>query len=247
MKEELRKLGLTEGESKVYLALLKISSSTVGPIVKESGVSYSKIYEVLGRLIEKGIVSYILKEKTKHFQAIEPNKLYDFLEDKEKEIKENKEILKNILPQLENLKNKQNLQNVEIFIGIKGLKTAYELLVQNKSKSEELLFFYVHDERYAEIADVFYEREFDYFKQLKLKLKGISNLNFKKSKYFKKPPKFVNLKFVNFPLPSTIDIYKDKVLLTAWRDKPIGILIHSQEIYENYKEYFNEIWKIAKK
>ena len=50
MKDELKKLGLTEGEASVYLALLKLNSSTVGAIVKDSGVSYSKIYEVLGRL-----------------------------------------------------------------------------------------------------------------------------------------------------------------------------------------------------
>jgi len=43
---------------------LKLGSSTVGPIVKGSKVSYSKIYEVLGRLLEKGIISYNIKEKT---------------------------------------------------------------------------------------------------------------------------------------------------------------------------------------
>jgi sugar-specific transcriptional regulator TrmB len=66
---ELTKLGLTEGEAKVYLALLKLGSSTVGPIVKKSKVAYSNIYEVLERLISKGLVSFIKKEKTKYFQA----------------------------------------------------------------------------------------------------------------------------------------------------------------------------------
>ena len=44
---ELLKVGLTDGETKVYLALSEIGSSTVGPIVKKSGIAYSNIYDVL--------------------------------------------------------------------------------------------------------------------------------------------------------------------------------------------------------
>ena len=65
---DLLKIGLTEGESKVYLALTELGSSTVGPIVKKSGVAYSNIYDILHRLIEKGIVSFIIKNKTRYFQ-----------------------------------------------------------------------------------------------------------------------------------------------------------------------------------
>ena len=48
-------------------------------------------------------------------------------------------------------------------------------------------------------------------------------------------------------LPGTIDIYKDKILQIAWGETPTAILINSKEIADNYKRYFNEIWKIAKK
>jgi sugar-specific transcriptional regulator TrmB len=247
MKEELKKVGLTEGESGVYLALLKIGSSTVGPVVKESRVSYSKIYEVLGRLIEKGIVSYTLIDKTKYFQAVEPNKLKDFLKNKKEEIIKDMELLDKVLPRLEGLSKGKERQSAEIFIGIKGLKTAYEVLLKEHSKSIPLHFLYVHDEKYAEITSEFYEKLFYYFKELKIKLKGINTSNIKKSKHFKKPPKFIDLRFVDFPLPLTVDIYKDKVLLTTWRNKPFAYLITSKEISENFMKYFEELWKIAKK
>ena len=61
---ELLKVGLTDGESKVYLALSQLGSSTVGPIVKKSGIAYSNIYDVLDRLTKKGIVSFVIKSKT---------------------------------------------------------------------------------------------------------------------------------------------------------------------------------------
>src|SRR3989344_2887799 len=246
MLDELKKIGLTDGESRAYLSLLKLGSSTVGPIVKDSGIAYSKIYEVLGRLLEKGLISYNIKEKTKYFQAIAPNRLLDFIEQKEKEITETKNQLKKILPDLEKIKEKKVLQEAEIFLGIKGLRTAYEMLLEKRSKEEFLLFFYLYDERYTKNADLFYKQEFHYFRKEGIKLKGITTLEFKKSKSYKKPPKFIELKFVDFPLPSMVDIYNGKVLLTTWRDNPIGILVQSQEVYENYKNYFNEIWKIAK-
>ena len=61
--QNLVNLGLTEGEAKVYTALLGTGSSTVGPIVKASGVASSNIYDILERLIEKGLVSFIIKSK----------------------------------------------------------------------------------------------------------------------------------------------------------------------------------------
>jgi HTH-type transcriptional regulator, sugar sensing transcriptional regulator len=246
MKEELRQLGLTKGETNVYLALLKLSSSTVGAIVKESGVSYSKIYEVLGRLMEKGLASFTLKEKTKYFQGVKPNRLLEFIKQKEEEIKKNKEAIENILPDLEAMSDKKGNQSAEIFIGLKGLKTAYEILLKGYSKNIPLCYFYVHDEKYAEIANDFYEKEFSYFKELKIKLQGVSSRDLKQSKSFKKPPKFADLRFVDSPLPSTIDIYQDKILITTWRDKPFAYLITSKEISENFMNYFNQLWKIAR-
>ena len=85
-EKSLEQVGLTSGESRVYLALMEIGSSTVGPIAKKSKVAYSKIYDVLERLVEKGLVSYTVKEKTKYFQAVEPARLFDYLEKKEGEI-----------------------------------------------------------------------------------------------------------------------------------------------------------------
>ena len=47
LKEDLNKLGLTNGEARVYLSLLKLGSAKVGEIVKDSTISYSKVYDVL--------------------------------------------------------------------------------------------------------------------------------------------------------------------------------------------------------
>ena len=58
MKEEshniLRKIGLTESEIKVYLALIKLGVSSKGSLIKESKIAPSKIYEITDKLVVKG-------------------------------------------------------------------------------------------------------------------------------------------------------------------------------------------------
>ena len=240
---ELLKIGLTEGEAKVYLSLSELGSSTVGPIVKESKVAYSNIYDILNRLIDKGLVSYIIKEKTKYFQAGSPSNLVSHLDKKEKELIQQKQALNKILPDLEKLQELKSKQEAEIFLGEKGLKTAYEKLLKNTTKNDEILFFYIHEEKYAEESNLFYN-SIAHLSQ-KPKNRGICNKDYKKS-WFAKKAGFLKVKFTDVPIPGIIDIIKDKVLITSWGDTIFSVLIHSQLLADNFKTYFNEVWKIAK-
>ncbi len=240
---DLLKIGLTEGEAKVYLALSELGSSTVGPIVKKSGVAYSNIYDILNRLIGKGIVSFIIKNKTKYFQAASPTNLVNYLEKKEKEISIQKDSLKKILPDLEKLQEIRPQQEAEIFLGKKGLRTAYEKLCKNTTKNDEVLFFYIHEEKYGEDSNLFYNSIIDLVK--KTKNRGICNKDYKKS-WFAKKAKHLQMKFVDIPIPGNIDIINDKVLIVSWKGSLFSVLIHSQSLADSLRNYFNEMWKIAK-
>ncbi|MEK6811782.1 MAG: helix-turn-helix domain-containing protein [Nanoarchaeota archaeon] len=241
---DLLKIGLTEGESKVYLALSEIGSSTVGPIVKNSKVAYSNIYDILNRLIDKGIVSFIIKNKTKYFQAASPSNLIQYLDKKQEQIAQEKESLKKILPDLEKLQESKSKQEAEVFIGKKGLRTAYEKLVKNTSKNDEILFFYIHDNKYAEESNLFYNSIVDLVN--KTKNRGICNTEYKGS-WFAKKSKHLTMKFSNLPLPGNIDIIKDKILLTSWGESIFSVLIHSESLANNLKNYFNEMWSKVEK
>lgn len=243
-KEELKKIGLTDGESKVYLSLLNLGSTTVGPISKKAVISYSKIYEVLDRLIEKGLVSFIIKEKRRYFQAASPKNLLEYLDKKEKEISDRKKSLQTIIPELEKLQELKANQEAEVFIGIKGLRSAYEKLTRGVTKNEEALFFTLHNEEYSEQSNLFYNSISDISKRVKNR--GIANQGLKKS-WFAKRAKFLNIRFVDFPVPGNIDIIRDKIMIVNWSPTPIGILIQSQTIADNFRDYFNQVWELAKK
>ena len=59
----LEDIGLTQGEIKVYLALLEIGPSTAGSILEKAGIQNSVFHFCVNSLIEKGLVSYVKKNK----------------------------------------------------------------------------------------------------------------------------------------------------------------------------------------
>ncbi|NQU79145.1 TrmB family transcriptional regulator [Candidatus Woesearchaeota archaeon] len=244
---KLQQLGLTEGEAKVYVALLSIGSSTVGPIVKKSGVAYSNIYEILNRLIGKGFVSFIFKEKTKYFQAEEPTRIREYLNKQEEDLHRSRQTFEKVLPELEKLKAfVGEKEEAGVFMGEKGLLTAFERLMKGSTKKDQGLFFYVHDPKNYEKAEKFYMKSWLLIKRFGNMWKGISNDELRKTNLVKQYPAFIKQRYVPFPVPGNIDIMNDKVLLTVWRDRPIGILIHSQEAADSFKQYFDSVWTLAK-
>jgi sugar-specific transcriptional regulator TrmB len=240
---DLLKIGLTDGETKVYLALSELGSKTVGPIVKKSKVAYSNIYEILNRLISKGLVSFVIKSKTKYFQAAPPSSLLEYVDNKEKELMQNKELLKKSLPTLEKLQESYSNQEAEVFLGLKGLRTAYEKMLGKATKKDIVFFSYLYDKQYAEEADLFYHSIQDISK--KVNVKGIANKEYKKS-WFAKKAKFLNTNFVEHPIPGNIDVFRDMVFIVSWKPEVVGILIKSESIANSFKDYIVGVWNTAK-
>jgi len=135
--ETLQEAGLTEGESKVYLALLKLGTTTSGSIIEESKVSNSIIYRILNSLIEKGLASFVTKEKTKYFRAADPKRILDYLEERKEKIEDNKQSIENILPQLMALTQASEDINVQVYEGFKGFISAWELTHSKLGKGDE--------------------------------------------------------------------------------------------------------------
>jgi predicted transcriptional regulator len=122
--EILSQAGLTPNEIKVYNALLSYDSTTAGNIIKRTGLFRPRVYESLDRLINKGLVSFVVKNGIKTFQASNPKRLADFVEEKENELKNFREReLAEIIKMLET-KKKMPEVDVRLYSGFKGVKTA---------------------------------------------------------------------------------------------------------------------------
>jgi sugar-specific transcriptional regulator TrmB len=243
--EQLTNLGLTQGEAKVYLAMIQIGPSRIGKIVEIAGVSQSKVYNVLDRLILKGLASYNIKDNFKYFQSLEPSRLHEFIMKKENEVRRQKEGITQIINDLSRNIYATKRSASEIFVGERSLRSAYTTLLSDSKKGDILRYFYPYPDAH-ENASPFYSRFYKYQKSKGLIERGIVNSDFKNSRHFKEIPKDVRLRHVNFPLPGTIDIFVDKLLIVDWKTIT-GILITSSEIAGIFIDYFDSIWKIAQR
>lgn len=243
MLEQLTELGLSQGEARVFVSLLKLGPSKVGAIVRDARVSYSKIYDVLDRLAAKGLVSHVTAGNVRHFNAVEPYRLADYLHKKEQVLAKQKQLAASLVPELARVANKNRLPGAEIFAGDKGLRTAYEILLSGASERDVLHYFYPFD-GYHPVATPFYSRLHLFQKEKKVIQRGIGTVAFGKSEHYRKIARRVDMRFVPFPLPGTMDVFGDKLLIVSW-DSRTGILVTSKEIADHFARYFDSVWQIA--
>ncbi|MBI4155387.1 hypothetical protein HY498_04870 [Candidatus Woesearchaeota archaeon] len=241
----LEDIGLTKGEVKVYLTLLKLGQTTTGKIIEGANISSGKVYQILDKLINKGLVSFILKEKTKYFTASDPSRILDYLGEREIKHREQKEKLKKVLPQLKTLQFKiEEKYEATIYKGLKGIETvAYNLLrsikkkdiilamglISRKEKKFNIMWQKWHKERikkkiYCKL--IFSDRENEHYVILK------------------KLP-FTEVKVIGGFTPAAIDVVGNKTLIFT-HEEPSCLLITSKEIATSFRQFFEQLWKIAK-
>jgi sugar-specific transcriptional regulator TrmB len=244
----LKGIGFTQGESKIYLALLDIGETTTGEIIKKSGISGSKVYEILEKLIEKGLVSHVIKEKTKYFQASSPKRLLDYLSAKEKELIDDRKEIENIIPKLEaRQKSKQKIQSSQIFEGYEGIKTVFNLILESLKSGEEYYAFSFGDELQNKQFTLFLENYHQKRIKKRIKVKIIARTEDKKLSFFNKLNKMKGseVKYYKNPFPLGVIIFKDRVATLTFKEKPTVFLLKSEQIYNSYKDFFLYLWKVS--
>jgi HTH-type transcriptional regulator, sugar sensing transcriptional regulator len=244
--ELFEELGFTKNEIKIYFYLLKFGENTTGPIIKETKISASKIYLNLNKLISKGLVSFIIKNKTKYFQANLPEKLLEYIEKKEKDISNKKKNIQKIIPDLKKLnKVREKEQNAQIFIGFEGIKTIFNIILDNLKEGEEYYSFSQGDEVNNKEILLFYIKHHQKRVSKKIKLKLIADSNIKKITT-KLPNKYLKIKYLKNPFPLGTIIFKDYVINYSFEKSPIGYLIKSESIANYYKAFFEDLWNKTK-
>lgn len=243
INNELEKMGLSKAEANVYISLLKIGSSTAGSVIKENGLRKSTVYESLGRLLEKGLVSYVIKNNTKYFQATDPDKLLDFLEERKREIDENKEQIKNIMPELRSIGSPLKPKaEAHVFLGIEGFKTMRRDVLKNADKELLLLGAISREPNAMPHFWTYFNRE-----RLKQKIK-IRVLHQRNTREKPLHLKLSELRFLSkeVTIPTVINVYGDRVVSLLWKEnQPVCFMLINKDIADAYRKYFEILWKIS--
>lgn len=241
----LEKLGLTETEAKIYMLLLRLGNTHVTPIIKKAELHRATVYDVLDRLIEKGIVSYVIKDGKRFYEAASPERFEVILEEKQKELEEQKKIFKQIKPQLEGLKKlSKQKQEAEIYLGRQGLKTVLEEVLRQKET------FYAlgaqgNFQKYLKDYHRYWHMEI--FRR-KIPMIMIYAEKCRELRTKVEPLPGAKIRFIDklYDGPSTTHFYGDTVLILTWSEQPLVIKIKNRHLAESYKQFFNIIWKMAK-
>ncbi len=232
---DLQEMGLTKNEALVYRALLELGPSLAGQIARKIGMHRRSVYDTTEMLIQKGLIGYILKNNRRLFEASNPQRFLDLV--KEKEEKAN-----SIMSEMNALYGKtKEKQETNFYKGKQGLKFVFEeqieigkeiLIIGASPLAYEILQFYFHwfDKRRAEkkIRTRIIFNKMD--KKLKIPLSEIRYL----------PEKYTS--------PLAVNIYGNKVALIMWsKENPFAIVINQKEIADGYRNYFEMMWKSARK
>ena len=239
--EKLKQIGLNDKESKVYLALLELGNSLVSEIAEKTKINRSLLYTILDNLIDKGIVTYMLKNNVRHYRAAEPSKILSMLREKEK-------IFQSILPDLLALhKPKIKKPVVEILEGKEGIKTILNDLLKRK---KEWYAFNIPGKGPAILGPGVHAFEKDRQKA-KIVLNVIcvrTKQGLKRGKEFSRM-KQTHVKYMpkTYESPASNWIYGDRIVIIFWyKEFPFAIRIIDKNLAESYKNHFKALWAAAK-
>lgn len=241
----LEKLGLTKGEIKVYLALNELGESTVGPIGKVSKVSKSKIYDILDKLIEKGLVGYIVRGGSKHFVANNPNMILEYIARQEKELSNVKTEMEKVIPQLLLKRSHATNQPIaEIYSGWQGIKAIRDELMTRYKAGE--IFLTMGCPKAANDVLEPYFLEFHKLRQKnKVGMKIIYNADARSYGKLRTKMKKTSVRYLpqQFPSPHWIDIFPGAVMFVLVIASPIAFVVRDKELSEGFKSYFKVMWE----
>lgn len=243
----LEEIGLTQGEIKVYLTLLKIGETTTGRIIEKAQISGGKVYVILDKLIQKGLVSFIMKEKTKHFNATTPEKILNYIDEKEKSLNEKRKKIKEQLPSLLALKNSgEKKYETQLYLGYEGIRTAIFDTLNILNSKKEILIMGINlsrNEKYNLLWKNWHSE------RIKKQVSARMLFSDKDSEFFKIFSKMnkTEARILSGITPASVGIVEDRILLTTYGEEPSCLVIKHPEIVLSFKTFFEELWKIAKK
>lgn len=156
MIEILTKLGLSDRESAVYLALLELGAVSVQNIAHKAKVNRTTTYVILERLLRLGIVSTVEMGKKTLYRAENPQELSKLIDLDRQEIKQKEQYLNGAMDRLQAIYNlRDDKPTVRFYEGKEGLVTmqryAHRII---PTKSERLAYVDVDilNDEYSEIT-----------------------------------------------------------------------------------------------
>ena len=238
-------MGLAPGERKCYLALLETGLTSAGPLIKRTGMQKSAVYFCLERLLDKGLASFVMRNNIKYFEAARPERLLEYVDEREKELEEHRKRVQALLPGLERIVPRKEVRMARVYEGWEGMKSAFKDIVDTLREGDDYLVFSVSPEGRQERFRRFISKFHAARCRKKIRLKIIVNETLRETVgRDREAEPYTRVKYTSSAelTPAAINVYGNKVLIALWTDTPTGFTIESKEVADSFRIYFNNLW-----
>jgi predicted transcriptional regulator len=237
------KLGFSEGEGRVYEAIMNTEHATLQYIHEQTGIERRNVYDIINKLIHKGLVSYIDENKHKVYRVTNPRKLFDYFEREKEQIEDRQKTVMDELPKLQRMyeSNKPKL-DAKIYRGKEGLRAIFDELLEY----DDIWFIggnwgmkkYL-GQRWCENWDR---------KRVEKKIKWHDIIT-QPSAFLSEPMsnklKFYEAKYLpeEFSSPNVFGMTREFVVNLYWGDPLFAVVIENEQVAKNYITHFEYLWK----
>ena len=238
----LEDLGLTRSEVKTYVTLLELGVSSAGKIIQQSRQQNSAVHRSLKSLVQRGLVSYIMKGKHKLYSATEPEYFLKFIDEK-------KNRFESLLPKLkEKQKQQKEKTQTSMFVGKKGILEVYKKLLSVSGK--EMITFGGSKETSDFMGLTLWMNIYRKRIANKLPLRHLASDEVKDTIADFTKMNLTTIRFLpkeHFSQFQETAIVGDYVAISVFADEGYSILIHNKRVADGYRKNFEMLWKQAKK
>jgi len=244
----LKEIGLTEGEIKVYLLLLKKGSLKAGQISKETRLNRSHLYKILENLILKRLIFYSIIDNTKNFTITRPDRLKEIYDERLNKFQEKEKDIKEFLKDIKkiNLLPVETGFSVEVYEGVNEIKSILQDIL-NLKKGEKICAL-GKEGVLAEFPGIKYWFDNLLRKRIQkgIKFLAIYNLheNAKRAKSLLTEIRYADLSNIG---EIEISFYSDKLLIYLMeKEKPRVVVLKNKMIVNAMESYFYLLWEKSK-
>lgn len=242
LQKQLESIGLSEKESRVYLALLPRRDVGSSKIINATGLHGQFVYDALERLEQLGLAKHVIANGRKKFSANPPLRLLSIVEEK-------RLAAQNIARQLQDRYSGKHEQDFEVFQGESAFMMHQYDMLERVAPDSEVQAICGPSERFlftlgAEAED-FERRRIE--KRMSVRYIGMEP----QRQALTEMRQWRKLwEFRIFPGQSTglvdTDIWPDNITFNIFGDPILSFTITNKVVADGYREFFESLWNLSK-
>ncbi|MCX6767033.1 MAG: hypothetical protein NT170_04670 [Candidatus Moranbacteria bacterium] len=238
-KEILSRTNLTLSQAEILDFLYQTKVAKASAIAKSIRKSRAIVYKDLEELEKLGLVEK--KEKPNQvalFSAGHPSLLKKLLDQKEAQLKKDKELLDSYLPDiLSSFNLAHNRPGIRFFEGVEGMKKIYEEILDDGKDFHLIRTAYepTYNDKIAPIVEEFIAKRVK--KNIKTTAIVPSDVD-DPEKDARWLMKRFNVEKNMYTAPVEIDIFGDKLAILSFGDELVGMIIESKQVAQSLKQIF---------